>query len=210
MVKASAAIPELRPAPCHPAVKSQSPMLGHPAAPGAPGAPSNGPRVVDVVPTTVGVVVVEVVAGLVVVVVGGASVVFVVVGAVVSVGLVVVSVGLVVPRVAEVVVVAIRETVAAVLEVCWVMTGGVEVVVASGNNEVLAAVLVVVLGRVVVVTSTRPPTVTCRGGLPRVTSTRRSARESKASPYSPTLTRWPVDKAVHRARIRPRGPVGSS
>ena len=171
-------------------------MLRHPGAPGAPGAPSNGPRVVDVEPTTVGVVVVElravvVVTGAdpVVVVVEGASVVFVVAGAVVSVGLGRVSVGLVVGRVATVVVLAVRGTPVTVLEVCGVMTEGVEVVVASGNAVVLVVVLVLVLVRVVVVTSTRPATDTWRDGRPWVTSMRRSPRESKATPYSRTLTR---------------------
>jgi hypothetical protein len=156
----------------------------HPGAPGAPGGPSSGAPVVDVVPTTFAVVVVELTA---VDVVAAASVVFVVAGAVVSVGLAVVSVGLVVARVAKVVVVATRDTVPAVLEVCGVMTEGVEVSVVLVVK--LVSVLVVVLGRVVVVTSTRPATDTSRGGRPRVTSTSRSARESKANPYSTTLTR---------------------
>ena len=171
-------------------------MLGHPGAPGAPGAPSNGPRVVDVVSTTVGVVVVElravvVVTGAdpVVFVVEGASVVFVVAGAVVSVGLGWVSVGLAVGRVARVVAFAVRGPPATVLELCGMMTEGVEVVVASGNAVVLVVVLVLVLVRVVVVTSTPPATETWRDGRPRVTSMRRRARESEATPYNRTLTR---------------------
>ena len=160
--------------------------VSHPGAPGAPGAPSSGPRVVDVVPTVDVLVVLELTAVLVVV---DSCVVLVVSGTVVSA---VVGTN----RAGGVVVVALRGTVATVLEV-WGASADVEVVL----TLVVVLLLVVMLvllglvlvgfrpGRVVVVTPAWLATGTCRDGPPRVTSSRRTPENSRANPYSRAFTR---------------------